>query len=61
MRATLVSSRLMEIRCGLGNGSGGGLNAGWKPPTLSTKSGWSPNATSSPSSPAMVIVRTRES
>ena len=30
------------MRRGTGNGSGGGLNAGWKPPTLSTKSGWSP-------------------
>ena len=25
---------LTAIRCGLGNGSGGGLKRGWKPPTL---------------------------
>ena len=42
---------LHAIRCGVGNGSGGGENEGWNPPTLTTKLASSPQAMSSPISP----------
>ena len=49
------------MRCGDGNGSGGGLNGGWKPPTETTKLASSPKAISSPISPSSVMNRTRDS
>ncbi len=52
---------LTVIRRGTGNGSGGGSKAGWKPPTLTTNSGSSPQATSRPISPVMVRKTIRES
>ena len=39
MRATAVLRMSSAIRRGLGNGSGGGVKRGWKPPTESTKFG----------------------
>ena len=49
------------MRLGVGNGSGGGLNCGWKPPTESTKVASSPYANSTPISPSIVMKRMCES
>ena len=46
--ATGVLRMLIVIRGMSGNGSGGGLYDGWKPPTVTTKLGSSPNAASTP-------------
>ena len=51
----------MAMRRGVGNGSGGGLKRGWKPPTLTTKFASSPHATSRPISPSSVMNRMRDS
>ena len=61
MRATSSLRMSIVIRLGDGNGSGGGRNDGWKPPTLSRKFASSPNATSSPISPSSVMNRMRDS
>ncbi len=61
MRASGSSRMLTLSRCGVGNGSGGGENEGWNPPTLTTKSASSPQAMSSPSSPFSVMKRRRDS
>ena len=50
-----------EMRCGVGNGSGGGLNWGWNPPTVTMKLALSPQANSRPISPSMVTNKMCES
>ena len=49
------------MRRGLGNGSGGGVKRGWKPPTLTTTFASSPHATRTPISPSIVMKRMRDS
>ena len=43
------------MRSGVGNGSGGGLNFGWNPPTETTKLASLPYANSTPISPWIVM------
>ncbi len=50
-----------ERRAGEGNGSGGAVKRGWKPPTESTKLGLSLKSISSPISPSSVMKSTRDS